>query len=80
MKNYKIKKNKKLIKQLKPYWNQVHKYYSKFFIELNRLEKKMELETGIKGIGFFFCDEEIAGIGNNERTMELIHSSELEKK
>jgi len=40
----------------------------------------MEKATGIKGIEFFWCDGEIAGIGNMSRTLPLIHDTELEEK
>ena len=38
----------------------------------------MEKVTGIKGIEFYHCDGEIAGIGNADRSMSLIHWRELE--
>ena len=40
---------------------------------LNDIEKKMAKETGIEDIEFFFCDGDLAGIGNTSRTMKLIH-------
>ncbi len=74
MKNYyKIKKTKKLIKQLKPYWKRMKYIRDKFNGQLYKLEEEMERALGIEGIEFFFCDNEIIGIGNAERNMELIH-------
>jgi len=75
----KIKKTKKLIKKLKSYWKKLREIESQHSRMIYRLEKAMEEETGIDGIEFFFCDGEYAGIGNLERSMELIHSKELEK-
>jgi hypothetical protein len=40
---------------------------------LSDIEKKMAKETGIEDIEFFFCDGDLAGIGNTSRTMKLIH-------
>jgi len=37
----------------------------------------MAKKTGIENIEFFFCDNEIVGIGNVERTMRLIHDVEF---
>ena len=76
---YKYRKTKELIKKLKPYWKEYQKLDNLHRNLVYELEKKMEKETGIKGIEFFFCDNECAGIGNAERTMELIHGhGELE--
>ena len=71
-KEYKYPKTKELIKKLKPYWTEVQLILDEFYGQLNILEKKMEKETGIDGIEFFFMDNEIVGIGNAERTMDLI--------
>lgn len=76
-KPYKIKITKKLLRQLKPYWQTLGKYESNFFGMVWSLEKKMARETGIKGIEFFQVDGEYVGIGNLPRTMRLIHSKEL---
>lgn len=79
MKKYKIKKTKKLIKKLHPYWDKLQNMHSDFLGKVGALEQKVEKATGIKGIEFFFCEMGYyAGIGNDERTMELIHDSELE--
>lgn len=74
----KIKKTKKLIKQLQPYWKKLKELRFEFDVLRNNLETKMEKETGIKGIEFFMCDNSYIGIGNAERTMRLINSRELE--
>ena len=73
-----IKKTKKLINQLKPFWKEMRIKQSLFYRELFNIEKRMAKETKIKDIDFFSCDGEIVGIGNATRTMKLIHDSELE--
>ena len=74
----KIKKTKKLIEQLKPFWKEMRTEQSKFHKKLIEIEKRMEKATKIKDIEFFWCDEGIVGIGNTDRTLELIHDNELE--
>lgn len=78
-KEYKIKKTKKLIKKLQPYWKELDEIQNEFFDKVNKLERKMEKETGIEGIEIFYGNGgvDIVGIGNVSRTMELIHSYEL---
>lgn len=78
-KKHKIKVTKKLLKQLRPFWQEFKKIRDYHDIELAKLEEKMTKKTGIENIEFFFCDNDIAGIGNVERTMRLIHTEELEK-
>lgn len=78
-KKYKIKVTKTLLKQLRPFWQELRKVRGRYDIEIAKLEEKMAKKTGIKNIEFFICDNEIAGIGNAERTMPLIHDTELEK-
>ena len=73
----KIKKTKKLIEQLKPFWKEMRTEQSNFLHKLFEIERRMETTTKIKGIEFFWCDDDIVGIGNFDRTMELIHDSEF---
>ncbi len=75
----KIKKTKKLIKQLQPYWKMFRVEEREFEEHISNIEKEMEKATGIKDIEFFHCDGEIMGIGNVSRNMELIRFLELEK-
>lgn len=78
-KEYKIKKTKELVEKLKPYWKELKKLDNLHRTLVYELEKKMEKETGIKDAEFFMVDNEYVGIGNAERTMELIHGhGELE--
>jgi hypothetical protein len=79
MKKYKYPKTKQLIKQLKPfllYYELVEEEYWKY---VHKIEKSIQTLTGIPDIELFFCDNEFSGIGNSERTMELIHRHELEE-
>lgn len=76
-KTYKIKKTKKLVKKLKSYWLVYGCIVDNYYEEIRKLEEKMEKETGIKGIEIFFCDGEAVGIGNADRSMELIHDDDL---
>ncbi len=76
-KEYKIKVTGKLLKQLKPFWRELQKIRDDYNIKVVGLEKEMAKKTGIENIEFFFCDNEIVGIGNVERTMRLIHDVEF---
>lgn len=77
MKKYKIKITKQLIEQLKPYWEKLQKLESSFNKKVFKLEKEMEKDIGIEGIGFFAVDGEYVGIGNTIKTMPLIHDRDL---
>lgn len=72
-----IRKTKKLIETLRPFWKAMRFVTSVYFKELSEIEKNMEKKTGIKGLFFFWCDDEIVGIGNDDRTLDLIHDSEF---
>jgi hypothetical protein len=78
-KEYKIKVTKKLLKQLRPFWQEVRKVQDCYDVKVRKLEEEMAKKTHIENIEFFYCDNEIAGIGNAERTMPLIHHAELDK-
>ena len=72
MKKYKAKVWKKKIKK---YWSMLDKIEDEYNRKIYRLEKLMEKETGIEGIEFFRSpdDGSMCGVGNVDRTMELIH-------
>ena len=76
-KTYKIKVTRKLLKQLKPFWQELRKIQDCYDIGIAKLEEEMAKKTGIENIEFFFCDNEIVGIGNVGRTMRLIRDTEL---
>jgi len=73
----KIKVTKKLLKQLKPFWRELQKIQGSHNIKIAKLEEEMAKKTGIENIEFFFCHNEIVGIGNVERTVRLIRDTEL---
>jgi len=76
-----IKKTDELIKKLKPIWQEQEKLTDEYHTKLYELEKKMEKETGIEGIEFFWgAYEGICGIGTANRKLELISDVELEKE
>ncbi len=74
-----IKITPKLLKILKAYTKLYNQIEDEFHKKRYKLEKQMEKETGIEDIEFFHCDGEFGGIGNVDRTMELIHRDKLEK-
>lgn len=76
-KKVKIKVTRKLLKQLKPFWRELQKIQGSYNIKIAELEEEMAKKTGIENLEFFFCDNEIVGIGNVERTIRLIHDTEL---
>jgi hypothetical protein len=73
MKKYKIIPTREQTKIIKAYWEKFIILEDEFFSRLKDLELDLEHETKIKGIEFFSCDGEYCGIGNNDRTMKLIH-------
>jgi hypothetical protein len=77
MKKYKYPKTKKLIKQLKPFLLTYKLVEAQYWKEVCELEQAIEDLTGIPAIEFFFGDNDFVGIGNFERTMELIHKEEI---
>lgn len=77
MKKYTIKPNKKQIQIMKAYWKKFRVLEHEFYRNLFNLENNLEIESGIKGIEFFMCDNEYVGIGNVDRTMKLIQSDKL---
>ncbi len=74
---HKMKKTKKLIKKLKLFWKEQEILTDKYLLRLYTLERKMSKELKIKDMEFFFSDNSIVGIGNVDRSMELIYDSEL---
>ena len=77
----KIKVTRKLLGILKAYTKLFGRIESKYHKEIDRLEKMMQKETGIKDIEFVFCDGEVSGIGtpSEPKKMDLIHRETLEK-
>jgi hypothetical protein len=73
----KFKLTKKQKEQLIPFIKRAEEIEDKFYRAINNLEKIMEFETGIEGIEFFMRSNSIVGIGNADRTMELIHLEDI---
>lgn len=69
-KRYVVKPPSKRI--LRKYWNEMEKVSDIFYGQIQEIEKRMEKETGIKGIEFFSSDGSYCGIGNADRTMPLV--------
>jgi hypothetical protein len=67
---------KELIKKLKPYWKELDKAEEKYCMMVQVIENKMQQEVR-EDLEFFWSDG-WAGIGNNDRSMKLIHREELE--
>ena len=69
-------KQKKIFKEG---WKQMQRDYHYYITLLSATEKWMVKESGIKDVEFFFVDGEIAGIGNESRTIELLQGEDLEQ-
>ena len=74
----KIKVTRKLLGILKAYTKLFGRIEGKYYKEIDRLEKLMQKETGIKDIEFYFFDGEMIAVGNKKRTM-VIARERLEK-
>jgi hypothetical protein len=77
MKKYKIKPTKKQLLIMKDYWARMNGVQNYYYRSLGELEKEMSIKTGIKDLEFFFCDNEIVGIGQGNREMALIQREKL---
>lgn len=68
-----------LLIKLKKWWRIYLLIENDYWEQIKETEKKMAKDTGIKDIEFFHPNSELAvGIGNLERTIPLIHDTELE--
>jgi len=62
-----------------PPYDKLQKYFEKykiieteFWTKVVKIEKEMQAEFKIEDIFFFHCEGELAGIGNESRTMKLV--------
>lgn len=78
-KKYKYPKNIKLLTKLIPFWKRYEAIIDSKCAAIERLNKEMEKVTGIKGIRIFEFETGM-GIGNDARTLELFHDSELSEE
>ncbi len=62
-------------KQAKKYFKMLQKIEDIFYAGIDKLENKMIKETGVKDLEFFWGDSNIVGIGNIDKTMELVYRS-----
>ena len=76
----KIKNTRKLRKKLLPFYKEFKLLEDEFYEKLSALETRMEKAAGVEGIEFFSCDNEYVGIGNFDRTMELVPFEKLERE
>lgn len=67
---------KETIKKLKPYWKKLQELEGKFNLDVHMLELKMQKGIGIESLEFFWSDG-YCGIGNDSRTIKLIHEHQL---
>lgn len=73
------KVNKKIINKLKPFWEELKWEQYIFNCHIRNIEKRMQKETKIKDIEFFYCDG-YYGIGTASKSIKLIHGNELERE
>ena len=74
----KIVPTTKQMRKLKEFWYKKDIIEERYWKSLDILEKEMEEATKIRGIEFFHCDGSIVGIGNTDRTMELLQREDIE--
>ena len=70
---------KAIIKRLKPYWLKLERLEYEFLKKVDNLEKDMQKEIGINYLEFYCDDFGYSGIGNDSRTIKLIHGEQLRK-
>ena len=79
-KRYTIKPTHSQIEEMKRWWKVKNTAESIFLESIGLIEANMRKNTGIKDIEFFWNDHgEICGVGNESKTMRLIHDTELER-
>ena len=72
------------IKKLKPYWAKLERLEYEFLKKVDKLEKEMQKEMqkeiNIPDLFFYSNDGGYCGIGDQSRTIKLIHEHELKGK
>ena len=74
----KIVATKTLINQVKPFWRRMREIQFDFNEKISNLEEEMSKDLQIENMEFFWCDNDIVGVGNANRTLELIHYNDLD--
>ena len=78
-KEHTVKPNSLQMKTIESYYQRALEAETRYNKTIVQLERYLEKMTGIIGIEFFFCDNELAGVGNRARTMNLIPIEKLIK-
>ncbi len=78
-KEHTVKPNSLQMKTIKKYYKIAEEAETRYIKKIANIECILEKITGIKDIEFFFCDGELAGVGNKARTMDLIPRKKLIK-
>ena len=73
-----IKPTSEQIEVMRKYWKLFQQIEEAYFNNIDNLQDMMSKEAGIKELIFFSSDGAVVGIGNEERTMNLIQRDELE--
>lgn len=73
MKKKKVIVNSKQLILINQHWKKLKEAESEFREKVMSIEISLEAATGIDGIEFFMSDNEYVGVGNEDRTMGLIH-------
>lgn len=65
------------IKKLKEYWVVLERAECTFLKKVESIEKEMSKDLNIEDLIFFLSDGGYCGIGNETRTIDLIHAEKL---
>lgn len=79
-KTHTLKPTKKQLEIMKLYWAMLQQEEVHFQARVFEMERSLSNATGLEDLIFFKCAGEFCGIGNESRTMKLIHNIELEKR
>jgi len=72
-KKYNLMPTEKQKKIIEKYFKKFIKIEDVFYKQISEIEKQMSKEAGIEDLELFMSDNEVVGVGNVSRTMELIH-------
>jgi len=79
-KKYPIHPTKNQMEVMKLYWSMLQTEYSLFYSRVGQLERDMSDAAKIDGLEFFLSEDGYyCGIGNVDRTLNLIQQEKLEK-
>ncbi len=70
---------KKQLKIMRKHWKLFQEIRGAFFKNVYNIETNMSKECGIENMEFFMVDNDYVGIGNGDRTMKLVHDTELQE-